>query len=192
MQLKIPVCNFDAKTGILCSICQAKLDSGQVTEADVRVSKALAQYAEHSRELDSAVLIRSYSVGKDYLLEVNEPTIPVLRKDPISSELERTLGGRLWVTGPASSSKRFIEDLLYPLTVSELSTLWLPDGTRVSKAYVGRVGRRAASRLDAVQKLAKTARGIDLLVNYEALRSSRSHGQEKNRVPIAEVAGVAG
>lgn len=95
MQLKIPVCNFDAKTGILCSICQAKLDSGQVTEADVRVSKALAQYAEHSRELDSAVLIRSYSVGKDYLLEVNEPTIPVLRKDPISSELERTLGGRL-------------------------------------------------------------------------------------------------
>lgn len=192
LQLKIPICNFDAKTGILCSICQAKLSNGQVTDGDIQVSKALTQYAEHSRELDSVVLIRSYNVGRDYLVEVNEPGIPILRKESVRSEVERNLGGQLWVTGTARSNKRLIEDLLYPLAISELSTLWLPDGSKLSKVFVGQIGRRAAARLDAVQKLAKVARGIDLLVDYETFEGSRSRERVEDRIPITWLGGVAG
>lgn len=190
LQLKIPICNFDAKTGILCSICQTKLSNGRITETDVRVSKALALYAEHSRELESVVLTRSYNVERDFLLEVNEPGVNILRKESVRSGLERELGGRLWITSDASSNKRLIEDLLYPLIISELSTLWLPDGTRVSKAYVGRIGRRAEARLGAVQKLAKVARGIDLLVDYEASSSLRDRGRTESLVSLTAVAGV--
>ena len=40
LPLRIPICAFDAKTGILCAKCQAKLTAGQITEADIQVSRA--------------------------------------------------------------------------------------------------------------------------------------------------------
>lgn len=171
----IPICSFDAKTGLLCPVCEAKLKDGRISSADVAASKALAQYAEHSKELDSVTLFKSHNSERDFLLEVNEAAIPVLRSEAVRSGLERLIGGRIWVTATASSNRRLIEDLVHPLTISELSTLWLPDGSRVSKVIVGPHGRIVGARLRAAQRLAKVSRGIDLLVEPE-LREYRSEG----------------
>lgn len=185
----IPICSFDAKTGILCPVCEAKLKDGRISKTDVAVSGALARYAEKSRELDSLTLFKSRSSEHDFLLEVNEAAVAALRSEPVRSELERLVGGRVWVTTAGSSDRRLIEDLVYPLTISQLSTLWLPDGSRVSRAVLSPSGRTTRGRLAASQRLAKAARGINLLVEHEG-RGFESEGAPFPR--YAEAIPVAG
>ena len=38
-----PICNFCAKTGVLCIKCKQKLRNGKITEVEVTVSKAFAK-----------------------------------------------------------------------------------------------------------------------------------------------------
>lgn len=167
MTLEIPICSFDAKTGLLCPICEAKAKRGEISEADVEVSKALVQLAGRSKDLDSVSLVRSHKVGRDYLLEVNAPALLLLRDNELKSELERSLDGRIWATGSSSSDRQLVEDLVHPFTLTSMSTLWLPDGSKVSKATLVSAGRRLGWRLGTAQKLVKAARGMDLIIDYE-------------------------
>lgn len=172
MTLQIPICSFDAKTGLLCPSCQTKMDTGRISLADVQVSKVLVALSERLRTtnkeghhlLDSVSLIKSWEVEGDYLLEVRAGGLTALRDDLVHDELERTLRGRVWVTGTASSNRQFIEDLTYPSTIAALSTLWLPDGTKVSKAIIESGSGKMNKRLEVVRRLAKAARGVDLLL----------------------------
>ena len=166
LEIHLPICSFDARAGLLCTVCEAKAKSGLITEADIDVSKALIQVAGRSREMESLTLVKSHRVDHDYLLEVQDAGASALRKPAVKDELERALGGRIWVTTASSSNRQLVEDLVHPLRVSTLSTLWLPDGSKVSKAVIesGGGGRRSGKKLETIQKLAKVARGIDLLV----------------------------
>ena len=62
LPLRIPICAFDAKTGILCGKCQAKLTAGQITEADIQVSRALVKLAEKIQDVNKMTLLRSFHV----------------------------------------------------------------------------------------------------------------------------------
>lgn len=189
MPLIIPICSFDAKTGLLCPVCEAKLRDGRISSADVAVSGALARYAERSRAIDSVTLFKSHNSERDFLLEVNEAAVAILRGEPVKSELERSLGGRIWATALASSNRRLIEDLVHPLTMSELSTLWLPDGSKVSKVIVIPPRRIAGARLRAAQRLAKVSRGIDLLVDHGVSEHHEAVSQSTSEtIPVVGVA----
>jgi hypothetical protein len=58
---------FDAKTGILCSKCDAKLNSGQLNQAAVFSSIKLAKLAEKDKN-SKFTLIGSHKVDDDYIL----------------------------------------------------------------------------------------------------------------------------
>src|SRR5215510_14798046 len=65
--LKTPICTFDAKTGILCSKCDAKLTSGQLNQAAVYSSIKLAKLAEKDQEISKFTLVGSHKVDNDYI-----------------------------------------------------------------------------------------------------------------------------
>jgi hypothetical protein len=175
MTLELPICSFDAKTGLLCPICQAKVASGQVSEADVQVSRALITAAGRFKALSSVSLVRAYRVegggvgrgGGDYLVEVREPGLAILREKEVRYELGRILGGRVWVAGSSGSSRRLIEDILQPLRVIGFGTTWLPDGSSQTKVIVDESGRGLTRRLEAAKRILKAARGIDLVVEFD-------------------------
>jgi len=172
MQLQIPICAFDAKTGILCPICESKLQTGQIREADVQVSKALLQVTGNLH--GTASLVRSFRVEGDYVLELDNSGLVALRNNPgVLAELEKRLSGRVYLARASSSTREFMEDLLNPVRVIALDTVWLPDGTKLAKAIVtGRIGRQIKS-LELIKRLAKETRGIDLVVESD----------ERNRFP---------
>jgi hypothetical protein len=169
MTLELPICSFDAKTGLLCPICQAKVASGQVSEADVQVSKALITAAGRFKALSSVSLVRAHRVqeGGDYLVEVSEPGLAILREKDVRYELGRILGGRVWVAGASGSSRRLIEDIIQPLRVIGFGTTWLPDGSSRTKVIVDESGRRLTRRLESAKKILKAARGVDLVVEFD-------------------------
>ena len=169
MPLRIPICAFDAKTGILCAKCQAKLTAGQISNSDIAVSKALVKLADSVPELNRTTLLRSYEVEGSYVLEVEQGDAAVVRAKPeIRQKIEDMLKGKVWVIGTTNSDRQFLEELFYPIRILTVNTVWLPDGSKLTKAIIpGRRPERLRGEIEALKKAVKQVKGIELLVESE-------------------------
>jgi hypothetical protein len=169
LPIKLPICAFDAKTGILCANCESKLRSGQITKADVEASKALIHVADRIGELNKVTLRRSFESGGNYVLEFDQADLVHLRSNPaLFSELDATLKGKVWVVGAGGSDRKFLEDVFYPAKVVTVNTVWLTDGGKRTKVIVpGRRSERYTGDFEKLRDMVKQARGIELLVETE-------------------------
>ncbi len=169
MTIKLPICAFDAKTGILCAKCESKLRSGEIQPADVDASKALIHLADRVSELNKVSLKRAFESGGNYVLEFEPGDLQHLRANPaLFAELEGALKGKVWVVGAGESDRKFLEDVFFPAKVLTVNTVWLTDGGKRTKVIVpGRRNDRHAGDFEKLRDIVKQARGIELLVETE-------------------------
>jgi hypothetical protein len=169
LPIKLPICSFDAKTGILCANCESKLRSGKITGADVEASKALIHLADRINELNKVTLRRSFESGGNYVLEFDQADLVHLRSNPaLFSELDRALKGKVWVVGAGGSDRKFLEDVFYPAKVLTVNTVWLTDGGKRTKVIVpGKRSERYTGDFEKLRDIVRQARGIELLVETE-------------------------
>ena len=169
MQPKLPVCYFDARTGILCSNCETRLRKGEITQADVEAAKAVAQLSERVPELSKVTLRRAFEVNGSYVLEFEQSDMALIRSNSaLLSELVGALWGMVWLVGAGGNDRRFLEDVFFPAKVLTVNTVWLPDGGKKTKVIVP--AKRSERRIGDFDKLSdaeKQARGIELLVETE-------------------------
>ena len=173
--MKLPVCNFDAKTGILCANCEGRLRRGEITEADVKASRILVGLANGGSEFDKFTLKRASNVNGSFMLELEEGDMVTLRANPdLRQKLEAAFGGQVWAVAADGDDRRFLEDVLFPAKILTVNTVWLPDGRKRTKVIVP--ARRSDRKLgdfgklrDAVMK----ARGIEILVEPEREHTKR-------------------
>jgi transcription antitermination factor NusA-like protein len=175
---KLPICNFDAKTGILCANCEARLRRGEITRADVDASKALVQLSEKVPDLGKVTMRRASEVNGNYLLEFEQADVASLRSNhALQSGLEASLGGKVWVVTAGGTDRRFLEEVLFPAKVLTVNTVWLPDGGKRTKVIVpGRRNERRFGDFDKLRDAVKQARGIELLVETELEAGFRQYG----------------
>jgi hypothetical protein len=50
--MKIPIYTFDAKTAILCTKCETKLRSGQLTDADIEGAIKITKLAQRNQDIN--------------------------------------------------------------------------------------------------------------------------------------------
>ena len=169
MPIKLPICSFDAKTGILCANCESKLRSGKITRADIEASKALIHLADRINELNKVTLRRSFESGGNYVLEFDQADLVYLRSNPaLFSELDGALKGKVWVVGAGGSDRKFLEDVFYPAKVLTVNTVWLTDGGKRTKVIVpGKRSERYTGDFEKLRDIVRQARGIELLVETE-------------------------
>lgn len=169
MPVKIPICTFDAKTGILCPRCESKLKSGQIRESDIAVSRALVTLADKASELNKITFHRSYEVEGNYILEVEPSDVPLIRSNrELLLKLEQELNGKVWIVGSSNSDRRFLEDLFYPIRILTVNIVWLPDGSKLTKVIIpGRKSERLVAELELLKKVVKEVKGIELMVETE-------------------------
>jgi len=169
LTLKLPICNFDAKTGILCSNCEAKLKSGQISRADIDASRALVSHSERNTPLSKAELTHAYETGGAFILEFVSPEFQHLRDDQtLRSELESSLKAKVWLVSKGSSDRKFLEDLLHPVKVLTVNTVFQTDGSKRTKVIVpSRRMERQVGDFDKLRSAARKARGIELLLETE-------------------------
>jgi len=61
--MSLPICDMCAKTGVLCNVCEKKLESGNISEIDVEISRILSTCDDadfgfdRAIELEGAVII---------------------------------------------------------------------------------------------------------------------------------------
>lgn len=166
--MKSPIYPFDAKSGVLCSKCESKLQSGGITRDDVEAAIRLARLADRSQDVDRFTLLRGAKVDDDFVLVLRSPDVIALRGDSqLADKIEGEFGQKVWFVESETSERHLIEGLLHPLKVLSVNQFWLPDGNKVTKVGVTGDTKRARVNIQKVVKIAKAVRNIELLVEFE-------------------------
>lgn len=167
--MKLPICSFDAKVGVLCPKCEAKVQSGELTKTDVDVSFALAKLSGKQPILDRITLKRAYTIDGETVLLLGQGDTSLLRSNPkVMQAIQEALGRRVWTTEADSDDRRFLESLLFPARVMTMNTIFVPDGSRIMKVIIpGRMTPKFPVDLEKVKSIVRETRGIDLVVRFE-------------------------
>lgn len=165
--MKTPICSFDAKSGVLCRTCEAKLKSGSITQDDIDAAKKLINLADRNQEINKFTLVRGTRVNGDFVLVLRGQDVSVLRgNQELTSKIEKEMGEKVWFVEAEASDRRFIESLFHPIKVLSVNFFWLPEANKLTKVVVADDGKNAQLNLEKVQKIAKAVRNIELLIEF--------------------------
>jgi transcription antitermination factor NusA-like protein len=166
--LKTPICPFDAKTGILCSKCEAKLDSGIITQDDIDASVKLSRLADQSSEVNKFTLVHGLRVDGEFILVLRGADTNVLRTNQgLADRIEAEFRQKIWFVESEASDRRFMESLFHPVKVLSVNLFWLPDGNKLTRVIAAGTPEKRRVNIEKVQKIAKVVRNIELLVEFE-------------------------
>ncbi|MDG7000947.1 MAG: transcription elongation factor NusA, partial [Nitrososphaerota archaeon] len=108
-------------------------------------------------------------VGNDYVLILDPGTLAPLRRDPsFQKNLQTVLGGKIWLTEADTTDRKELEDLFFPIRVANVNTVWLPDGTKLTKVVIpGKKTERFPHDTEMISRILKETREMDLMVEFE-------------------------
>ena len=171
--MKTPICVFDAKTGVLCSKCESKLKSGHISQGDVDASIKLTKIEEKNNDIKKLTLVSAHRIEDDTVLIMPSSDITTIRMDEkILKDIKKEFPGDIWFIENGATEKRFIENLVYPLKLSTMNLVWLPDDNKLTKIVIN---KRKQSRdvnindikTNKIQNIAKEIKNIELLIEFE-------------------------
>jgi transcription antitermination factor NusA-like protein len=166
--LKTPICSFDAKTGSLCSKCESKLKTGHLSVGDVEASIKLTRLAEKNNILDKFTLVGAYKIEEKLVLILTPSDISILRSDiELLNKIKKEFNDNVWFVESGASERRFIENLIFPIKISSINLVWLPDGNKLTKIIISNK-KNQNKKIDSnnVTKIAKEIKKIELLIEY--------------------------
>ena len=166
--MKSVICPFDAKSGVLCSKCESKLESGNISREDVEAAIKLARLADRNQNVDKFTLVRGAKVDDDFVLVLRSQDVITLKGDSgLASMIEDEFGRKVWFVESEASDRGFVEALLYPLKALSVNLFWLPDGNKLTKVTVALNVKNPRINIEKVQKIVKEVRNIELLIEFE-------------------------
>ena len=166
--MKTPICSFDAKTGSLCSKCESKLKTGHLSVGDVEASIKLTRLAEKNNILDKFTLVGAYKIEEKLVLILTPSDISILRTDiELLNKIKKEFNDNVWFVESGASERRFIENLIFPIKISSINLVWLPDGNKLTKIIISNK-KNQNKKIDSsnITKIAKEIKNIELLIEY--------------------------
>jgi transcription antitermination factor NusA-like protein len=169
--LKTPICSFDAKTGILCNLCESKLEIGQITQFDVEGSIILSKLAQKNAEVNKMTLVSANEIGNEQILVMKNSDVRSIRSSTnLSSAINKAFGRNVWVVESDSNDRRFLENLFYPFHLASVNLVWLPDGSKLTRVVINKSDLTSIQepRLETIKKISMAVRKIDLIVEADS------------------------
>jgi len=134
---KLPVCAVCASTGFLCINCSDKMESGEISEFEVEISKELVRMEEEGHtELKDASFVKVIDFGKIVLFFVGQGDRPKFLKGVVQAIQEIFDIDRIQVIEFSTNINRLVENLVYPAKLLGVNQIYLPMGTVEYKARV--------------------------------------------------------
>lgn len=124
--MKTSVCQICLKSGILCRSCGEKLRSGQISESEVKVAEVLLQLSEEKKQLRE-VEIRKVVESGDMAVIIcgaGDAAKVIGASGQIARRLEKELGKRVMVVEEAPDMKDFVRNMLKPMRIESISTVY--------------------------------------------------------------------
>ena len=167
--MKLPICTFDAKNAVLCPQCEGKVESGELTKADVDASITLAKIGKTANELENFTLYSCKEFGGNYVLSLAKNDIMAIRQSrTLYRLLQDQFKGKIWLVEAEENDKKFIEDLFFPTKILSINSVWAPGGIQKTKAVVsGKWTPRFPIDTEKVVQIVKDARNLDIEIEFE-------------------------
>jgi len=169
--VRTELCSFCVKSGILCPRCQERLDKGRITQLDLKVIGLLSELEKSHPILQEVHFHKAAEFGETLAIMVDRRDIGKivgLEGRIVRAISERAGGKRIKILGYGGDDRQFLEELLSPLSILTINTVWLPDGSTETKAILqGRTPRHMPVDLEVAKQLAREIQGLTLRIEFE-------------------------
>lgn len=164
--MKVPICTFDAKTGVLCPKCESRLKNGELSDVDVECSIKLIKLSHKNQDIDKLNLIGSQKIDEDYVLILKDSNVSHINSnDKLLSSVEEEFKGKVWFVEANSSIRRFLENLFFPIRLLKTNIIWLPDGNQVTQVTIeSKDYEKFISIIEKIKRIVNAVRKIELVV----------------------------
>ena len=164
--MKLPICIFDAKTGVLCPKCESRLKNGELSKTDVESSIKLIKLSNKNQDIDKLNLIGSQKIDEDYVLILKDSNVSHINSnDKLISLIEKEFNGKVWFVEANSSVRKILENLFFPIRILKTNMIWLPDGNQVTQVTIeSKDYEKFFSKIEKVKKIVNVVRNIELVV----------------------------
>ena len=168
----LPICGFDAKNAVLCPKCESKVESGELTKADVDASIILAKTAKTNKMIENFTLYSCKEFEGNFVLSLAKNDIMIIRQSrTLYRLLQEQFNGKIWLVEADENDKRFIEDLFFPTKILSINAVWAPGGVQKTKAVVsGKWTRKFPIDTKKVVQIVRNARNLDIEIEFEDKR----------------------
>lgn len=166
--MRLPVCNFDLESDMLCTSCQAKLDNGEITAFDIELSKWLLQREKDHPNLENLTLLRATRIeGRLILVVKKKGKELLLAEETLVNELAEKFGEVMVVEGPPKL-RRVIQEFIHPASEVGVNSLYLPDGSKESIVMLrGEDRDRIQYSNDDLRVIVSAIMGESVLFEYQ-------------------------
>ena len=163
-----PICGFDAKNAVLCPQCESKVESGELTKADVDASITLAKIAKSNKEIEDFSLYSCKEFQGNLVLELAKNDIMKIRQSrTLYRLLQDQFKEKIWLIETGETDKKFIEDLFFPTKILAINAVWV-GGIQKTKAIVsGKWTPKFPIDTKKVMEIVKNARNLDIEIEFE-------------------------
>jgi transcription antitermination factor NusA-like protein len=161
---------FCVKSGILCRKCQEKIEKGQITNLDLKIIRLLTDLEKANPQLQDVTYHKAVETENNVVLLVDRRDMGKILSGGAKTvhAITDSLGKKVKILSYGGDDRQFLEDLLSPLSILTLNTIWIPDGSTETKVVIsGREPRRLPVDLEIVKGLAKQIRNISLRIEFE-------------------------
>ena len=164
--MRLPICIFDAKTGVLCPKCESRLKNGELSKTDVESSIKLIKLSNKNQDIDKLNLIGSQKIDEDYVLILKDSNVSHINSnDKLISLIEKEFNGKVWFVEANSSVRKILENLFFPIRILKTNMIWLPDGNQVTQVTIeSKDYEKFFSIIEKVKKIVNVVRNIELVV----------------------------
>jgi len=173
--MRLPVCNFDIESDMLCPNCQAKLDRGDITGFDIQFSKWILEKEKQYPNLDSVTLRKAAMAGSRLIIVVkkkNKETL--LAEEALMQEITDEYGEVIIIEG-APKLRRIVKEFIDPANEVGVNSLWLPDGTKESIIMLSEEDReRIKYSNDELREIVSAVMGESVLFEYQDDRRKKN------------------
>ncbi|MFX0170030.1 MAG: hypothetical protein ACFE89_11850 [Candidatus Hodarchaeota archaeon] len=137
--MKSPFCTICMKNyPLICGNCQKKIDEGEVTDIDIQVARTLVKLEDEFPTIKEATFKQAFEtngvvvilVGKGDLRRILGPVRRVLR------QLETDLNTKVRIVEESRNPQNVLRDLIRPVRILGINTIWLPDNTFERKVRI--------------------------------------------------------
>ena len=163
-----PICGFDAKNAVLCPQCEAKVETGKITKADVEASIKLAKIAKTNKEIENFSLYSCKEFQGNFIIALAKNDIMKIRQSrTLYRLLQDQFKEKIWLVEADETDKKFIEDLFFPTKILAINAVWA-QGIQKTKAVVsGKWTAKFPIDTKKVIEIVKNARNLDIEIEFE-------------------------
>jgi hypothetical protein len=169
--MRLPVCNFDLESDMLCPNCQARLDRGEISQFDIEFSKLMLEKEKEYPSLNGISLLRAVKVDNRLILVVKRKNKEVLlSENQLIQELREQFGDLIVVEGPVKL-RTVVREFIYPAIEVGVNNLYSPDGTRESIVMLREEDKeRIGFNKDELRHIISAIMGESVLFEYQDAR----------------------